>query len=108
MLAHIAEWAIGTGLTIGIALGAILLIVKRNLSRARTHARERLPAVGEVWMMDGEPLYIKAVAKHGVLLVVGVEGELHSWWDTWDDWRTRLNQRVVLRTEQKVTKPEGT
>lgn len=106
-LFHVVEWLIGTCVAAGTIVCLWLLYAHRSMERKREEARNTTPSAGEVWLMDGKPLYIKATAKHGLLLVVEIEGEIHSWWEVWGDWQMRLRARIVLRTGQTVQAPGG-
>jgi len=107
ILLVVLAWGLGSCVTLGLLISGYLMWSYRALERKRAEARNTLPSAGEVWMMDGKPLYIKATAKHGVLLVVETEGDIHSWWELWADWQTRLRNRIVLRTGQTLNLSGG-
>lgn len=95
VLVWIAEWAVV------VLLVAVVVIVLGTVRLRRKSMRVR-PKAGEVWMQDGSPIYVRAVAPHGLMLMAHTTAGPHTWWDSWDEWGTRVRSRTVIRTNQTI------
>lgn len=92
-------WLSGVGVLV-----FVFLLIYLRANGARRLAMKIKPKAGEVWVQDGQHIYIKSVAKHGVLIVAALDtGGAHQWWDSWNEWETRVRERFVVKTEQTIS-----
>ena len=101
---------------IAVLLGVLLVIDSiyfvvlpyARLERRRRASRKHTPQAEEIWVQDGDLLYIDAVSPTGVEIMHwdADNRTMNRWKDTWEEWRERLDRRTVWFTGMK--KPLGT
>jgi hypothetical protein len=78
---------------------AVLSWFVLRFAHARRLAQRSIPRTGEVWTQDGQALYVIKVDRGGVRLRIGGTGLRDEWSESWETWATRVQNRVVLKTE---------
>ncbi len=65
----------------------------------RRNAQRMLPRGGEMWMQDGQALYVIRSDKRGVTLQLSGTRIADQWQESWDAWAQQVRNRSVLRTD---------
>jgi hypothetical protein len=84
-----------------IALIGWVIVPYVRLSRLRKRALDVTPQAQQIWVQEGDILYILDTNHTGVKCVSIHDGKSFTWWDSWPQWQQRLQNRVVWYTGQQ-------
>jgi len=80
-----------------------------RLEIRRRRARAHTPQQEELWVQDGELLYIDATSPTGVEIIHwDANGKtINKWKDTWPEWQERVRARALWYTGQRKALGNG-
>jgi hypothetical protein len=102
MLVGLVLWGIVlTSLLIIVALSHFIILPFIRQEMRRHAARRHTPQPEEIWIQDGEILYIDATSPTGVEIIHFDGKTMNRWKDTWVEWQQRLKVRNIYWTGQR-------
>lgn len=88
----------------GVMLIALIFFVAVpfvRLEMRRRQSRKVAPSPEQIWIQDGDLIYIDFVDSTGVGIISSLgNGNVVKWKDSWPQWRQRLQDRVLWYTGQ--------
>ena len=86
-----------------VLIFAIVVLPWIRLELKRRASRSIRPVAQQIWVQDGELLYVTDVNPTGVELMSwnSERREVNRWKDTWPEWQRRLEIRSIFYSGEK-------